>query len=64
MTWMSKVFLSVLVDWIDKCWLAYLNEHRNLEGVGEISEELFEIMMDRLEKQWFDLVNPETSIDF
>ncbi len=36
--------------------MAYLNEHRNLEGIGEISEELFEIMMDRLEKQWFDLV--------
>lgn len=33
-----------------------LNTERKKEDFGEVSEDIFEAVMDRLEKEWFDLV--------
>lgn len=33
-----------------------MNAERKKENQGAVSYELFEIIMDRLEKEWFDLV--------
>lgn len=40
----------------DKAWIDVVNEERTKDGLDRISYEAFEIMMDRLEKDWFDLV--------
>ena len=37
-------------------WLDNLNAERKKEQADRISYETFEIIMDRLEKDWFDLV--------
>ncbi|CAI2164309.1 16350_t:CDS:10 [Funneliformis geosporum] len=36
-------------------WLKALNEERRKEDLGEISADVFEAVIDRLEKEWFDL---------
>lgn len=41
---------------VDEVWLRMLNNERKKESLGEISADLFESIMDRLEKMWFDLV--------
>ena len=41
---------------IDEEWLNAVNEDRKKNQLDKIDQELFEIMMDRLEKEWFDLV--------
>lgn len=41
---------------IDQEWLDAVNAERKKEGQGAVSYEIFEIIMDRLEKEWFDLV--------
>ena len=65
MIWTSKVRLSIsslpfLLDSlslaIDEEWLNAVNEDRKKNQLDKIDQELFEIMMDRLEKEWFDLV--------
>ncbi|KAG6889771.1 hypothetical protein C0995_014698 [Termitomyces sp. Mi166 len=38
-----------------KEWLDVLNRERRKEQMSQISYELFEVVMDRLEKEWFDL---------
>jgi NuA3 HAT complex component NTO1 len=44
------------MDEQDQEWLDLVNEERKKAQVGPISPEIFEIMMDRLEKEWFELV--------
>jgi Enhancer of polycomb-like len=42
----------------DKDWVDAVNVDRRKEGIDPITYEFFEIVMDRLEKEWFDLVSP------
>lgn len=44
------------MDEQDQEWLDLVNEDRRKGQVGPVSSEIFEIMMDRLEKEWFELV--------
>ncbi|KAG9291594.1 hypothetical protein G9A89_022013 [Geosiphon pyriformis] len=43
------------MDEQDQKWLSMINSERKKEDFGEISENIFEMLMDRLEKEWFDL---------
>ncbi|KAI0294314.1 hypothetical protein B0F90DRAFT_1757461 [Multifurca ochricompacta] len=43
------------MDEQDQDWLDALNAERKKEQLDKISYEAFEIVMDRLEKEWFDL---------
>ncbi|KAI9513021.1 PHD-zinc-finger like domain-containing protein [Russula earlei] len=43
------------MDEQDQEWLDALNAERRKEQLDKISYEAFEIVMDRLEKEWFDL---------
>lgn len=68
MTWTSKV---CLLDWAkyygnelssptfspDQEWLDALNTDRKRDQLDIISYEVFEVIIDRLEKEWFDLVS-------
>ena len=66
MTWMNKVrshchslsFLFPLLrrNFPDQEWLDAVNAERKKEQLNPISYEIFEIIIDRLEKEWFDLV--------
>jgi NuA3 HAT complex component NTO1 len=40
---------------VDKAWLDRVNSERRKDGLDGISYEFFEILMDKLEKEWFDL---------
>ena len=40
----------------DKEWLDSVNADRKKDNSNTVSCETFEIIMDRLEKEWFDLV--------
>ncbi|RIA79372.1 hypothetical protein C1645_840853 [Glomus cerebriforme] len=40
---------------VDDYWLKALNEERRKEDLGELSADVFEAVIDRLEKEWFDL---------
>jgi hypothetical protein len=63
MTWTSKVrvlqlaLVRVANSSADQEWLDSLNADRKKEQLDKISYEAFEIVMDRLEKEWFDLVS-------
>ncbi|RKP10565.1 PHD-zinc-finger like domain-containing protein [Thamnocephalis sphaerospora] len=46
------------MDEQDKLWLESINRDRSKEKVKQISMETFEFVMDRLEKEWFELVDP------
>ncbi|ESK83279.1 bromodomain and phd finger-containing protein 3 [Moniliophthora roreri MCA 2997] len=52
------------MDEQDKEWLDSLNAERKKDQVDKISYELFEIVMDRLEKEWFDLTKNIPKPDF
>ena len=41
----------------DQEWLDAVNNDRKKEQMDKVSCEAFEIIMDRLEKEWFDLVS-------
>ena len=41
---------------IDQAWLDTINAERKKDQSGAISYEAFEIIMDKLEKEWFNLV--------
>ncbi|KAF5362396.1 hypothetical protein D9756_002180 [Leucocoprinus leucothites] len=43
------------MDEQDQEWLDAINAERRKEQLDKVSCELFEIVMDRLEKEWFDL---------
>jgi hypothetical protein len=40
----------------DQEWLDAVNLERKKEQLNQVTYETFEIIMDRLEKEWFDLV--------
>lgn len=42
----------------DQAWLDTYNAERKKDQCGPISYEIFEIIMDKLEKEWFNLVRP------
>lgn len=44
------------MDEQDIKWLTALNNARQMDGLEPVSEDVFETIMDRLEKEWFDLV--------
>ena len=44
------------MDEQDAEWLEAVNQERRKEQLDHITPETFEIIMDRLEKEWFDLV--------
>ena len=59
---MNKVrfgsFLSGLTNlFLDQEWLEMVNTDRKKEQIDKVTCEAFEIIMDRLEKEWFDLVS-------
>ena len=41
----------------DQEWLDSINSERRSANLDKVSYETFEIVMDRLEKEWFDLVS-------
>ncbi|KAL6297851.1 PHD-zinc-finger like domain-containing protein [Sparassis latifolia] len=43
------------MDEQDQEWLDAINAERKKEQMDKVSYEIFEIVMDRLEKEWFDL---------
>ncbi|EST07327.1 Bromodomain protein [Kalmanozyma brasiliensis GHG001] len=45
------------MDEQDQEWLDALNHDRRSQGLDSISYEVFEIILDQLEKEWFDLMN-------
>lgn len=47
--------------YLDQEWLDALNQERKKEQIGPVSYETFEIVMDQLEKEWFNLVSPPTT---
>ena len=50
------------MDDVDRAWLDQINTERRKEGLDIVSYELFEVIMDRLEKEWFDLVSMAESL--
>ncbi|KAG8929874.1 nuA3 HAT complex component nto1 [Tulasnella sp. 418] len=44
------------MDEQDQEWLDAMNADRKKEQVDQVTYEVFEIIMDRLEKEWFDLM--------
>ncbi|ORX49484.1 hypothetical protein DM01DRAFT_1105908 [Hesseltinella vesiculosa] len=44
------------MDEQDEIWLHLLNVERKADNTGEVPSSLFENVMDKLEKEWFDLV--------
>lgn len=50
------IYLKVIFK-IDDYWLKALNEERKKEDLGELTADVFEAVIDRLEKEWFDLVS-------
>ncbi|KAH8549951.1 PHD-zinc-finger like domain-containing protein [Umbelopsis sp. PMI_123] len=53
------------MDEQDEAWLRLLNAERRKENLGSLSTDLFETVMDQIEKEWFDLVKnlPKQSAD-
>lgn len=48
---------SALTVMVDREWLDTINAERKKEQLDPVSYEFFEVVMDRLEKEWFDLVH-------
>ena len=46
----------------DQEWLDAVNAERHAEQMSKVSPEAFEIIMDRLEKEWYELVRLSRSI--
>lgn len=42
----------------DQAWIDNINHERSQKGHPPVSYELFEVLFDKLEKEWFDLVCP------
>ena len=51
--WCCYLSLTLLLD---QEWLNAVNLDRKKEQMDQVTPEAFEIIMDRLEKEWFDLV--------
>lgn len=58
----SESQLAALVEYDmddeDFAWLDHLNEQRRRDGLRVIEPLFFETVIDRLEKEWYDLVQP------
>ena len=57
MIWTNKVMSVKVVLIVDDAWLTEYNERRkkdHLEG-DEISREIFEVTMTKIEKEWYEL---------
>ena len=57
MIWTNKVMSVKMVLTVDDAWLTEYNERRkkdHLEG-DEISREIFEVTMTKIEKEWYEL---------
>ncbi|OAC99634.1 hypothetical protein MUCCIDRAFT_128622, partial [Mucor lusitanicus CBS 277.49] len=54
----SELFATIEYDMDeqDEVWLQIYNKERRKENSGEISGELFEAIIDQLEKEWFNLI--------
>ncbi|KAJ3504556.1 hypothetical protein NLJ89_g7875 [Agrocybe chaxingu] len=52
------------MDEQDQEWLEAVNADRKKDQMDKVSLEVFEIMMDRLEKEWFDLTKNIPKQDF
>ncbi|KAH8102212.1 PHD-zinc-finger like domain-containing protein [Cristinia sonorae] len=52
------------MDEQDQAWLDAVNTERKKEHIDKITYETFEIVMDRLEKEWFDLTKNIPKSDF
>ncbi|KAF8638766.1 hypothetical protein AX17_001982 [Amanita inopinata Kibby_2008] len=52
------------MDEQDQEWLDSVNADRKKEQIDTVSYETFEIIMDRLEKEWFDLTKNIPKADF
>lgn len=50
-------FLWTNLQFADQEWLDAVNAERRKEQLDQVSYETFEIIMDRLEKEWFELVS-------
>ncbi|KAJ8081890.1 hypothetical protein PM082_007736 [Marasmius tenuissimus] len=48
----------------DKEWLDAMNAERKKDQLDKITYETFEVVMDRLEKEWFDLTKNIPKPDF
>jgi NuA3 HAT complex component NTO1 len=48
--------LSQTHDAADQEWLDAVNTERKKEQLDKVTYEVFEVVMDRLEKEWFNLV--------
>lgn len=60
---MSKVFkymqhikTKTIKIFLDEVWLQIYNKERKKENLGQVTGELFEAIIDQLEKEWFNLV--------
>ena len=47
---------------VDQEWVDALNGERKAQQLDKVSYETFEIIMDRLEKEWFDLVSTHVTV--
>ena len=56
MIWMSKVGRQSTNLYLDREWLKLFNAKLKKLGEKEISYDIFEFVMDQMEKGWFDLV--------
>ena len=54
--WPEWIRLIGVADIADQEWLDAINLERKREQSGPIPYEVFEIIMDKLEKEWFALV--------
>ncbi|KAK4514771.1 uncharacterized protein ATC70_002374 [Mucor velutinosus] len=54
----SELFTTIEYDMDeqDEVWLQIYNKERRKENSGQISGELFEAIIDQLEKEWFNLI--------
>ncbi|EPB87506.1 hypothetical protein HMPREF1544_05700 [Mucor circinelloides 1006PhL] len=54
----SELFATIEYDMDeqDEVWLQIYNKERRKENSGQISGELFEAIIDQLEKEWFNLI--------
>ena len=60
---MIYTYLLTKLYIIDDYWLKALNEERRKEDLGELSADVFEAVIDRLEKEWFDLVSHVNDVE-
>lgn len=53
---------KIIAHSVDQAWLDIINAERAKESSGSISYETFEILIDKLEKEWFELVGRRVTL--